>query len=73
MIDVTPATSVFGVVLLNSFQNIEKKRRVFEGLFMGESLSKKESLFLPVRRPAPFNRIQKVMWLWLPKGNSERL
>jgi hypothetical protein len=56
-IDVTPATYVFGVVLLNSFQNIEKKRRVFEGLFIRESLSKKESLSLPVRRPAPFNRM----------------
>jgi hypothetical protein len=65
--DVTPVTSVFEGVLLNSFQNIEKKKRAFEGRFMmerlRESLSKKKSLSLPVRRPVPFNRIQKAMWL----------
>jgi hypothetical protein len=71
------ATSAFGVVLLNSFQNIEKKKRAFEGLSMVERLiespSKKEFLSLHAKRPVPFNRIQKAMWLWLPKGNSKRL
>jgi len=65
--DVTLATSVFGVVLLSSFQNIEKKKRACEELSMlerwRESLPKKELLFLPVKRPVPFNRIQKPMWL----------
>jgi hypothetical protein len=76
-IDVILATSASGVALLNSFQNIEKKKRAFEGFSIRErwkeSLPKKESLFLPARRPVPFNRIQKVMWLGLPKGNSKRL
>jgi hypothetical protein len=75
--DAKPATSVSEGVLLNSFQNIEKKKRVFEGLSMVERLiespSKKEFLSLHARRPVPFNRIQKAMWLWLPKGNSKRL
>jgi hypothetical protein len=75
--DVILATSAFGVALLNSFQNIEKKKRAFEGLSIRErwkeSLPKKGSLFLPAKKPVPFNRIQKVMWLWSAKGNSKRL
>jgi hypothetical protein len=65
--DVKPATSVSEGVLLNSFQNIEKKKRVFEGLSMVERLiespSKKEFLSLHAKRPVPLNRIQKAMWL----------
>jgi len=49
--DVKPATSVSEGVLLNSFQNIEKKKRAFEGLSIRErwkeGLPKKESLSLP--------------------------
>jgi hypothetical protein len=76
-IDVILATSVFGVALLSSFPNTEKKKRAFEGLSIRErwkqSLPKKESLCLPAKWLVPFNRIQKVMWLWSPKGDSKRL
>jgi hypothetical protein len=70
-------TSAFGDVRLNLFQNIEKKKRVFEGLSMVERWiegpSKKEFLSLRARRPVPFNRIRKAMWLWLQRENSKRL
>jgi hypothetical protein len=69
-------TSVSGVVLLSSFRNIDKKRRAFEGFSMvgkrRKDLLKKGSLFLLARRPALFNRIQRAMWLWWPKENSEK-
>jgi hypothetical protein len=76
-IDVILATSAFGVAPLNSFPNTERKKRAFEELSIRKrwrkSLSKKESLCLPAKRLVPFNRIQEVMWLWSPKGDSKRL
>jgi len=74
---VTPVMFVFGVARLNLFQNIEKKKRASVELSIAkrwrESLPRKESLFLPARKPVPFNKIQKAMWLWWPKGNSKKL
>jgi len=64
---VTLATFAFEVVLLNSFQNIKRKKRAFEEPSMvkgvRENPSKKEFLSPLARRPALFNRIRRAMWL----------
>jgi hypothetical protein len=52
-------------VLLNSFQNTERKRKLFEGRSTkGKFIHpKRRSPSLPVKRPALFIRIREAMWL----------
>jgi hypothetical protein len=57
--------SVSGGVLLNSFQNIERKRKAFEELSMTakwRSHQKRRSFFPLAKMPAPFIKIQGAMW-----------
>jgi hypothetical protein len=52
-------------VLLNSFQNTERKRRLFEGRFTrGKYMYQKGRFRSPlVRRLVPFIRMREAMWL----------
>jgi hypothetical protein len=73
---VIAVTSASGVAPLNSFQNIEKRRRAFEAPSTVEKLErgtlKKVFPFLPARRHVLFGRIREAMWLLSLKRNSER-
>jgi hypothetical protein len=73
---VIAVTSAFGVALLSSFQNIEKRRRAFEASSTAEELGrvivKKTFPFLPARRPALFGRMREAMWLLSLRRSSEK-
>jgi hypothetical protein len=73
---VIAVTSAFGVALLSSFQNIERRRRAFEAPSTAEELErgtlKNPFPFLPARRLVLFDRMQEAMWLLSLRGNSER-
>jgi hypothetical protein len=65
--NVIVVTSASGVALLNSFRNIEKRRRVFEARSTEVKLERRNLMrvfpFLPARRPVLFGRTQGAMWL----------
>jgi hypothetical protein len=60
---VTVVTFASGDVLLNSFQNTERKRKPFEGLFTAGRFKNQKRKFLSLlaRRPVPFIRIRRIM------------